>query len=530
MSDFVIPTELAKMVAERRVIPFVGAGFSASLGLPSWRDLLASICDVAEDVPEFDDLCDLCDNNFLQVAEYLFIKSGSMIGPLRQRISEALRTETDPLLSTCHVELVNLGAPQVYTTNYDDLIERTFRRAGILTDLVALPRHLALGTGGNRTQIVKYHGDLMYEDTLVLTESSYYARLDFESPMDLKFRGDLLGRSVLFMGYGFGDINIRVIWFKLMQMMKDVPTADRPISWIVRLHPNPVLEALYSSVGLRTIVLDPTKTVDHSEHARLLGEFLSRLTITAFPQAVIPGSTLKMLTSYGLISQLSAQIRPATSPRRRTPFGAQTIFTSDLIAQLSKRKIPHALAEAYDDFLLRVQGSNVARWEDLSIILQSAVAAAVDGIYGPGIASTILTGLRLNYTRRHIVAAANEISWGHIYSVPLPSIAVSELVQSLDRELDQHEDGAPTDDDIAYCCDIVRRLLIGQLTLADEFSDDLRTKATDLVTRTVALYPELGSYTPAPAASPFPPLSAVEQVSEALVPDEEADDGDYFPE
>ena len=62
--------------------------------------------------------------------------------------------------------------------------------------------------------------------------------------MDLKIRADLLGRSVLFMGYSFRDINIRVIWFKLMEMMKDIPEEDRQPSYLVRLEPNPVLEVL----------------------------------------------------------------------------------------------------------------------------------------------------------------------------------------------------------------------------------------------------------------------------------------------
>src|SRR5689334_21692304 len=117
-----IPPELIRMVAERRLIPFVGAGLSAGLGLPQWRELLAAVSDVDEDGPPFEQVEAMCGNNSLQIAEYLFLRSGGMIGPLRQKISNKLQINTDMWESAAHVELVNLCAPQTYTTNFDDLI------------------------------------------------------------------------------------------------------------------------------------------------------------------------------------------------------------------------------------------------------------------------------------------------------------------------------------------------------------------------------------------------------------------------
>jgi hypothetical protein len=50
---------------------------------------------------------------------------------------------------------------------------------------------------------------------MVVTESDYERRLRLESPLDLRFRSDVLGRSVLFIGYSFRDANVGYI-FRLM--------------------------------------------------------------------------------------------------------------------------------------------------------------------------------------------------------------------------------------------------------------------------------------------------------------------------
>lgn len=61
----------------------------------------------------------------------------------------------------------------------------------------------------NKTQIIKFHGDFDDDSSIVLDETSYFQRLEFETPLDIKFRSDVLGKSVLFIGYSLSDINIR---------------------------------------------------------------------------------------------------------------------------------------------------------------------------------------------------------------------------------------------------------------------------------------------------------------------------------
>jgi hypothetical protein len=310
------------MVSERRLIPFLGAGFSASHDLPDWDALLQRVAkdlriDATDPKMSYEELRRLGDGDFLRMAEYLYLRAGSAIGPLRYSMTNALHTDTDPLSSTPHVELVNLGCPQVYTTNFDELIESIYWTLEQPVEVVSLLRDVAK-VDPTQTQVVKYHGDLRHDATLVVTESQYWKRLDFESPMDLKFRSDLLGRSVMFIGYSFRDINIRVIWFKLMQMMRDVPVQDRLPSYMIRFEPNPVLEALYEDVGLHTIALDPEGKAETSQdRTALLSEFLYTLASEASPNGMIPGSDTRMFTSDVLLERVETEIsggRPFFGP------------------------------------------------------------------------------------------------------------------------------------------------------------------------------------------------------------------------
>ena len=43
--------------------------------------------------------------------------------------------------------------------------------------------------------------DFSDDSSIVLTESSYFERLEFNSPLDIKLRSDMLGKTILYIGY-----------------------------------------------------------------------------------------------------------------------------------------------------------------------------------------------------------------------------------------------------------------------------------------------------------------------------------------
>jgi hypothetical protein len=528
------------MVAERRLIPFLGAGFSAVQGLPGWEALLRHVSAEVQETSEsqerltYEEIREACDGDHLRVAEYLHLISGGSIGPVRHAISNCLRSNSSPIKSTAHVELVNLDAAQVYTTNFDDLIESVYRSLEEDADVVALPRDVAR-SHADRTQVVKYHGDLRHDETLVVTESQYYTRLDLESPMDLKFRSDLLGRSVLFIGYSFSDINIRVIWFKLMRMMQDVPERDRLPSYIVRLRTDPVTDRLYEAVGLRPVVLDPEEEADSDEaRAALLAEFMLELAIRAddYRRAVL-GTSTRQYVSPGLVSALRQSVERvrAISPRavRRSGIVYGNVRAAEgmrYVAQMGRRKIPSALVdEVKDVFDLASQELPLSVVNPDVFHLVRAIVSEHGG--SSGATATIARAMTRSESRGVLLEHAAEIDWARVWSHQIGSNELQYLLATAEEEVDGHEWDASEDDeafrdkDLAYVVDLLVR--VGQGSLAGDLEEAVAGEVQQLLARVTEMYPAAADYEPSDVGPPSP-VAVCDEIDVRVAAEEQDDE------
>ncbi|WP_459618601.1 SIR2 family protein [Bordetella sp. 2513F-2] len=260
--------ELADQVARGQVMLFVGAGASMQLGLPSSRDALVE--KFAADLGyEPDDLRQLGD--FHALAEYYRIRKGGLDGLRDWMETHWHPGDVDIGRSRVHRLICELDFPLVYTTNYDRWIERAYEhhgrpyvRIGSVSDLP--------GVDAGLCQIVKFHGDLADAGSIILDESTYFERLEFETPLDIKFRADVLGRGVLFIGYALSDVNLRFLFHKLARIWRHSGhEARRPQSYIFSPWRNPVQEAILDQWGIRMI------TLERDDPADALGDFLEGL-------------------------------------------------------------------------------------------------------------------------------------------------------------------------------------------------------------------------------------------------------------
>ncbi len=245
-----IPTELIEEMKQNRVILFVGAGISENLGRAPWGKLIDQMAiELGYDRNVFRSM-----GNYLELAEFYKIRKKS-IKALKEWMdvnwhNSKIKIED----SNVHKLIIDLNFPIIYTTNYDRWLENAFDYYNKkYTKIVGIDDLVNLKNGV--TQIIKFHGDLEDESSIVLTESSYFERLSFESCLDIKLRGDILGKAVLFIGYSLSDINIRYLLFKLNKLWKEAKVEKyRPKSYILLLNRNSVQQEILENRGINTII------------------------------------------------------------------------------------------------------------------------------------------------------------------------------------------------------------------------------------------------------------------------------------
>jgi NAD-dependent SIR2 family protein deacetylase len=168
----------ASVIIPAETILFVGAGLSMHLGLPSWSGLIGQIGEeLGFDADIFRGLADP-----LALAEYYQLMKGS-IGPLRSILDVQWHNhKVDIGASVAHKLIVELGFTRIYTTNFDRWIENAFMHWQMPYHKIINVNDIA-GSAVGCTDIVKFHGDFAQDESLVLTESSYFDRLEFEKPV-----------------------------------------------------------------------------------------------------------------------------------------------------------------------------------------------------------------------------------------------------------------------------------------------------------------------------------------------------------
>ena len=239
--------DLTEAIRHRRAMLFAGAGLSMSVGLPSWSELITHLQSELQ-LETIDPRI-----NYHTLAEYYRLKQGS-IGPLRSWMDRTWNVSRAKVAeSELHRYIVELDFPIIYTTNYDnnlemayDVYERPYLKITNTHDLV--------GIDGVKTQIVKFHGDFSDDATLVIAETDYFKRLAFETPIDIKFKADALGRTLLFIGYSVSDLNIRLLLYRVWQTWRDTGRErERPGVYVFTPNPDPIQTAVLQQWGITVL-------------------------------------------------------------------------------------------------------------------------------------------------------------------------------------------------------------------------------------------------------------------------------------
>jgi rRNA-processing protein FCF1 len=179
---------------------FVGSGLSRPAGYSDWKDILReAAADIKLDIERETDLISLAQY-------YVNTKSRTKID---KTISEFFSKKHSPTEN--RILLASLPIKSYWTTNYDQLLERTFdslnKTYAVLTDDISLKKFI----DRNGVVIHKLHGDVETPSEAVITRQDYE---DFARKHEIllaNLKGGLCSKSFLFLGYSLTDTDIRHI-------------------------------------------------------------------------------------------------------------------------------------------------------------------------------------------------------------------------------------------------------------------------------------------------------------------------------
>ena len=191
----------AEAMGSGDVAIFAGAGLSRAAGYVDWRSLLRDIAtELKLDIDRETDL--------IAIAQY-HLNEKRHRGRLNQAIVEELAGSATP--TRTHHILARLPISTAWTTNYDQLLERSFEDAGKIVDLKLTQENLAHTKRGRDVVLYKMHGCVTQPHEAVVTKDDY-EQYERRRPLFVEsLKGDLIAKTFLFFGFSFTDPNIDYI-------------------------------------------------------------------------------------------------------------------------------------------------------------------------------------------------------------------------------------------------------------------------------------------------------------------------------
>lgn len=203
---------------------FVGAGVSRSAGFVDWKELLAT---AAEEL----DLDIGKEHDLLALAQY-HVNGRTGRGEVNQQLIEAFTREATS--TEIHEILARLPIDTVWTTNYDQLIERAYEASGRRVEIKLSIENLAQARKGRDVTIYKMHGCVTQPHEAVLTKHDYEVYDVTRRLFTDSLKGDFIEKTLLFIGFSFSDPNVERILSKVREQLGE---NRRDHYWITRRPP-----------------------------------------------------------------------------------------------------------------------------------------------------------------------------------------------------------------------------------------------------------------------------------------------------
>jgi len=253
-----VPQTLLDDLAENKVVPVVGAGFSKNAilpkgcSMPDWNQLGKK---VGEYIPNYEYLNAI---DSLSLFESYFS---------RVKLIEILNNElhiNDIVPGDAHFSFCNLFLDTICTTNFDFLIEEALKKIKRPHSVIVSEKQLSINTYDS-TKLIKLHGDFNHPEQLVITEEDYDCFIERNKILATYIANMFITKTILLIGYSFEDIDTRNIW-KIVQ--ERLGKLARP-AYVVLVDANPIEISRFERRNIRVINLKGEK----ADYPSILNQF-----------------------------------------------------------------------------------------------------------------------------------------------------------------------------------------------------------------------------------------------------------------
>ena len=195
-------SQLVHRIDPSNTVLFFGAGSSIPSGAPSVQDIINRVAEKFDIAPN-----DYSLSEITSIAEDQATRK-----PLIDAIREMLRLPT-PTGSLLNLPLYKWK--NIYTTNYDELIEQSYLRKDIPLTVYSSNFDFTIQKVPEAVKLFKLHGTIGKDicdgnrSRIIITESDYDNTIDYREYLYDAFKFDLAGSDLIIIGYSVSDPDIK---------------------------------------------------------------------------------------------------------------------------------------------------------------------------------------------------------------------------------------------------------------------------------------------------------------------------------
>ncbi|EJR55511.1 hypothetical protein IK3_05605 [Bacillus toyonensis] len=265
-----------------KVSLFIGAGFSADLGYPTWGRLLKGIIDknnfmeklvesnlfplLREGEGNYDKINELIIDkligvDFLRLAGYVDTLLQNLKGDEKKDIrveikNEIQKYEDKRMFNKTRYEkyiqyfdILSSHVGEIITTNYDTNLEYCISNYSVIhRDLSSINRNRSEVTH-NRIKIYKIHGCITDENNgIIITEKDYQDFSSTNKYISHKLYSTFMENNIVFIGYSLQDPNIRGILNEVIEEANRSTDTNKKIYWVNRDEVNKIDKEFYKDM------------------------------------------------------------------------------------------------------------------------------------------------------------------------------------------------------------------------------------------------------------------------------------------